>query len=107
MTNPSGRALGKRILHVIDTGGPGGAETVLCNMVRGLAEDAWTSRVLIPSDDWLMENIRKIGGAEAALVSNEGSANLRYLQRLTQEIRRFRPWRAAVRWCARCTVNRT
>lgn len=79
-----------RILHLIETGGPGGAETVLYSLARALPRDRWVSRVVVPEIDWLHRQLQA-AGLDVAVISSHGSADLRLLWRLTQEIRRFRP----------------
>ena len=41
------------VLHLIDTGGPGGAETILLNVVSGLDRQRWRSITAVPVRDWL------------------------------------------------------
>lgn len=40
-----------KVLHLIDTGGPGGAEMVLDTIVRNLDAERWQSRVVVPTED--------------------------------------------------------
>jgi glycosyltransferase involved in cell wall biosynthesis len=79
-----------RLLHLIDTGGPGGAETVLRNLVREVAREGWESRIILPRSDWLHEQLVDIG-ADTVVLPSRGSADLRFLLELTKEIRAFVP----------------
>ncbi len=49
------------ILHTIETGGPGGAETVLLTLVRCLDPNHFRSVVLLPSVDWLYAQLQEAG----------------------------------------------
>ena len=80
-----------RILHIIETGGPGGAETVLAGLVDGLGERGWVSRVVLPEVDWLSRRLGQSGGADLSVIASHGSADLRYLRALVRELRSFRP----------------
>lgn len=50
-----------RILHLIDTGGPGGAETIFLDLVRGLSDHGWDSTPVVPKRDWLDRAVRRVG----------------------------------------------
>jgi glycosyltransferase involved in cell wall biosynthesis len=43
----------RTVLHLIDTGGPGGAETVFLELVTRLHGERWRSVAVVPSRDWL------------------------------------------------------
>jgi len=47
------------ILHTIETGGPGGAETVLLNLASNLDSNRFRSLVLIPEDGWLRKQLQE------------------------------------------------
>lgn len=72
----------RKVLHLIDTGGPGGAETVFRNVVTGLDTDRWESLAVVPVRDWLHDALRACG-VEPLHVSTHGSFDLAYLRRLT------------------------
>lgn len=42
-----------RVLHLIDTGGPGGAETIFLDLAQGLSGRGWESLLVVPGRDWL------------------------------------------------------
>lgn len=49
------------ILHTIETGGPGGAETVLLNLASKLNRNRFRSLVLLPEDRWLRTKLQERG----------------------------------------------
>jgi glycosyltransferase involved in cell wall biosynthesis len=49
------------ILHTIESGGPGGAETVVLNLVRRLDPRRFRSVVLLPPGPWLNPRLRELG----------------------------------------------
>jgi glycosyltransferase involved in cell wall biosynthesis len=49
------------ILHTIETGGPGGAETVLVSLASRIAKDRFRSLALLPYRGWLSEQLEKEG----------------------------------------------
>ncbi len=50
-----------RVLHAIETGGPGGAETVLLGLVCGLDPARATSTVILPDRRWLYDQLQQRG----------------------------------------------
>jgi len=68
----------KTILHVIDTTGPGGAETVFIDLITGLPRDKFKSIVLIRGKGWVYETLLK-HGIQPILLNAKGSFNWRYL----------------------------
>jgi glycosyltransferase involved in cell wall biosynthesis len=75
------------ILHLIDTGGPGGAETVFMELVTGLRARGWDSVAVVPERDWL-DGALRARGVEPLLVPTRGSFDARYLARLCMVARR-------------------
>jgi len=49
------------ILHTIESGGPGGAETVVLNLVKRLNSKRFRSIVLLPPGPWLNPRLRELG----------------------------------------------
>lgn len=49
------------ILHTIESGGPGGAETVVLNLVKRLNPERFKSIVLLPPGPWLNPRLRELG----------------------------------------------
>lgn len=79
----------REVLHLIDTGGPGGAETVFHDVVTGLDREQWCSTAVVPVVDWLHGALR-LSGVQPHVVSTHGSFDIRYLRRLTGMSRRTR-----------------
>lgn len=74
------------VLHLIDSGGPGGAETVFLHCATRLDPERFTSTAVIDSDDWLAQQVRA-GGHEPIIEAAKGSFNLRYLRRIAATAR--------------------
>lgn len=66
------------ILHLIDTTGPGGAETVFINLLRELEKSEYRSVVVLRGEGWVADQVRKLG-LEPRIVDSKGSFNLGYL----------------------------
>ncbi len=49
----------RTILHTIETGGPGGAETVLLHLATRLDPARYRSLVLAPEEGWLLDRLRE------------------------------------------------
>lgn len=77
----------KTILHVIDTTGPGGAETIFIDLATRLPEDSYRSIVSIRGKGWVYEELGR-RGLEPVILDAKGSFNWRYLLRLVGLIRR-------------------
>ena len=89
MSEPGSPPL-RRILHMIDTGGPGGAETVLADLIEALPRDAWASRVILPRYGWLHERLAE-SGVDLRVCPSGGSADIPFLLKLVGEVRSFSP----------------
>lgn len=74
------------LVHVIDTGGPGGAETVFLRVAAGLQARGWRSIPIVNRDAWLAAQLREAGLAPIILDS-KGSLHLGYLRRLVSLVR--------------------
>ena len=79
-----------RILHLIETGGVGGAETVLVNLVTSLPGPDWVSRTIVARGGWLHDRLVE-AGANVGILPSQGSMDLGYLLSLRREIRAFGP----------------
>ena len=77
----------KTILHIIDTTGPGGAETVFIDLITHLPVQAYRSVVVIRGKGWVYETLCR-RGAKPILLDAKGSFNWRYLWALVKLIRR-------------------
>ncbi len=79
----------RTILHLIQTGGPGGAETVYVNLVRGLDGRRWRSVPVLPNREWMYEQLRAWEPPPIVL-PGERQVSLRHLRALREIIRRER-----------------
>ncbi|MFW8600787.1 glycosyltransferase [Desulfobacterota bacterium M19] len=67
-----------KILHAIDTPGPGGAETVFYDLITGIAPDRFYSIPVLPSTGWLYDKLTN-KNFYPQIVPSRGSFNLKYL----------------------------
>ena len=74
------------ILHLIDTTGPGGAETVFTNLLRELEKSEYRNVVVLRGEGWVADQVRKLG-MEPRIIDSKGSFNLGYLLSLRQLVR--------------------
>ena len=79
----------RNVLHLIDTGGPGGAETIYLNVVDGLDRERWRSVAAVPWREWLSAELEQ-RDIEPRLLTTSGSFDVRYLRRLHELVRRER-----------------
>jgi glycosyltransferase involved in cell wall biosynthesis len=75
------------ILHAIDTGGPGGAETVFADCAAHLLAGRQLPLAVVPNDGWLASRLRSLG-IEPVLLDSRGAFNLPYLFGLLRLARR-------------------
>ncbi|MBW4933413.1 glycosyltransferase family 4 protein [Marinobacter sp. F4206] len=73
----------KTILHLIDTTGPGGAETVFINLLRELGQTEFRSVVVLRGEGWVADKVRSIG-ITPHFIDSKGSFNLGYIRDLRQ-----------------------
>jgi len=71
----------KTILHIIDTTGPGGAETVFIDIITHLPKDKYRSIVIIRGKGWVYEELCR-RGVKPLILDAKGSFNWRYLKSL-------------------------
>lgn len=76
-----------RILHTIDTTGPGGAETVFVNLVKGLDRQEFESVVAIRGPGWVCDELGK-NGVSPLFINSKGSFSVSYLSELVEIIHR-------------------
>lgn len=77
------------VLHMIETGGPGGAETVFRELARGLDQTRFRSYAVIPEEGWVSESLRS-DGIPFEVIPLKRSADLAYLRRILGLIARER-----------------
>lgn len=79
-----------RLLQVIDTGGPGGAETVFLQLATGLSPAAIVTTAAVGYDGWLAERLRP-AQVPTDVVPAKGSFNVSYVRNLVRVIRKSKP----------------
>ncbi len=75
-----------KILHIIDTTGPGGAETVFIELLSNLPADQYQPVVVIRGKGWVYEELCR-RGFSPRILDAKGSFNWRYLKKLMRLIR--------------------
>lgn len=71
----------KSILHLIDTTGPGGAETVFINLLKELAQTNFHNVVVLRGEGWVADKVRSVG-ITPRFIDSKGSFNLGYIKAL-------------------------
>jgi glycosyltransferase involved in cell wall biosynthesis len=74
------------VLHLIDTAGPGGAETVFAQLAHRMGERHTTTLTVIPREDWLSGHLRSLR-IEPVILAARGSVNVGYLRQLIRVAR--------------------
>lgn len=77
------------ILHLIDTTGPGGAETVFTNLLKELEHTEFRNIVVLRGEGWVADRVRSLG-INPLIIDSKGSFNLAYIKALRQLILRER-----------------
>ena len=75
-----------RVLHLLDTVGPGGAETVFIDVASRIVSRGLESIPVVAGEGWVARTLRT-RGLEPLLIPSSGSFDLSYLRRLMQVIR--------------------
>lgn len=76
------------ILHMIETGGPGGAETVYVNLVRGLDPTRWRHVAVLPTREWMYDQLTDFG-VQPVLMPERRAFDVVYFARMTALIKRL------------------
>lgn len=74
------------ILHVIDTTGPGGAETVFTNLLKALEKTEFCNIVVLRGDGWVADQVRNLG-ITPKIIDSKGSFNLGYVRALRRLVK--------------------
>ena len=77
------------VLHLIDTGGPGGAETVFAQLASRMGERDTRTITVVPREDWLSGHLRSLR-IEPLILPARGSLNVSYLRQLIRIARGHR-----------------
>lgn len=75
------------VLHLIDTGGPGGAETVFSQLASRTSNGRLRSLAVVPREHWLSAHLRTLD-LEPVILRAGGSLNISYLRSLVNLVRR-------------------
>lgn len=75
----------KTILHLIDTTGPGGAETVFTNLLRELQQTECRNLVVLRGEGWVADQVRELG-ITPHFIDSKGSFNLGYIRALRRMV---------------------
>lgn len=79
-----------RVLHLTDTWGPGGAETVYADLATGTGPPRFESLAGLPrASDWLYETVRE-RGVQIAILPSSGAFDFAHIRRLISTIRKNR-----------------
>lgn len=76
----------KTILHIIDTTGPGGAETVFIDLAARLPESDFKAVVVIRGKGWVNDELIR-RGIKPIILDAKGSFNWRYLLKLRKIVK--------------------
>jgi glycosyltransferase involved in cell wall biosynthesis len=76
----------KTILHVIDTTGPGGAETVFIDLADKLRDQGYRSIALIRGKGWVYEELKR-RNIDTHIIECKGSFNVGFLRKLVTLIK--------------------
>ncbi len=77
------------ILHLIDTTGPGGAETVFLNLFDAFNRAGFRSVALVGRDGWVAQRLQD-RGVTPYVCATKGSLNTAYLREIVRVVRRER-----------------
>ena len=71
----------RTLMHLIDTTGPGGAETVFLTLLKESERSLTRHIVVLRGEGWLAEKVRSLG-FEPRIVDSKGSFNIAYIRAL-------------------------
>jgi glycosyltransferase involved in cell wall biosynthesis len=78
----------KNILYIIDTTGPGGAETVLLNIVKNLDHRRFRPSIALPDIGWLYQELKQLDTMDVAVIpGSKGRFNWLLLRVLSKLLR--------------------
>ena len=79
----------KTVLHMIETGGTGGAETVYVDLVRRLDPKRWRHIAVLPTREWMYERLVEFG-LDPMIISESRSFDAVFFARLLRVVRKHR-----------------
>jgi len=68
-----------RVLHVIDTTGPAGAEIVLLNILKGLDKNIFQSFIVLPDKGWLYKKLLQLNNITIKIINGRGRFNVLFI----------------------------
>jgi glycosyltransferase involved in cell wall biosynthesis len=77
------------VLHVIDTTGPGGAETVFIQLASSLDKSRFSSFATVPGRGWVHDSLRK-SGMDPIVIPTNRTFDVRYLAGLMRTVKRHK-----------------
>jgi glycosyltransferase involved in cell wall biosynthesis len=77
------------VLHLIDTTGPGGAETVFLELIKASKKNGYTPIAVVRGEGWVEDQLKLIG-CEYYVIDCKGSFNIRFLLALISLLRKKR-----------------
>lgn len=77
----------RTVMHLIDTGGPGGAETVFSQLASRTGNENLRSLTVVPREHWLSAHLRTLE-LEPVILRASGSLNIGYLRSLVDLVRK-------------------
>lgn len=77
------------VLHLIDTTGPGGAESVFIELATSLDKSRFSSFATVPGRGWVHDSLRK-SGIEPIVIPTHRTFDVRYLAGLMRTVKRFK-----------------
>ena len=80
----------RNVMHIINTAGPGGAESVCVSLIRGLDRQRWQSIAVLPMKGWLLDELAR-SGAKAIVDDSYGRSDLpRFVFALAAQVKRHK-----------------
>lgn len=76
----------RTVLHLMETSGPGGAETVALELMRGMDRSRWRSVAVLYDSGWLSHQLAE-HGIPSVIIEERGSFDIGYLRRLLAVVR--------------------
>lgn len=76
-----------KVLHTIETRGPGGAETVFLNLIRNLDTNRFVSHIVLRGEGWVFDEVLK-SGLSPHIIKSSGSFDLKFLFALRRYLKK-------------------
>jgi glycosyltransferase involved in cell wall biosynthesis/predicted ATP-grasp superfamily ATP-dependent carboligase len=79
----------RTVLHLIETDGPGGAETVYVQLIRSLDPSRWRSVAVLPGRGWVYDQLVE-SGVRPIVLAERHSFDIRFFARLLDILKKER-----------------